>query len=104
MIETLKRAAYRVSRNFVALVLIQMNLNFIAGPIYYIVGIVKYGWYSLAPWQIKMMLTVPIQEIPNFSLLAIFLLAIWGILVAPFMLLRTVRNFSANRTGKYSTN
>lgn len=104
MIETLKRSAHHVARNFAALVFIQMSINFIAGPTYYIVGIVKYGWYSLAPWQIEMMFTAPIQDIPQYSLMAIFLLAIWGILITPFVLLKTVRNYSANRTGKYSTN
>ena len=104
MVESLKRNAYRVPKKFAALIFIQITINFIAGPIYYIVGIVKYGWYSLAPWQIEMMITTPIQDIPQYSLMAIFLLAIWGILITPFVLLKTVRNYSANRTGKYSTN
>ena len=101
MIEFLKRSGYRIARNFTALVVMLMTTEFLLGPIYYIVGISRQGWYSLAPWQIKMMITSPLQDILHFSLISIFLLAIWGLLVTPFVLLKTVRNYSANRTGKY---
>ena len=74
MIETIKRNGYRISRNFTALVILLMTFEFLVGPIYYIVGLAQHGWYSLAPWQIKMMITSPFQSIEHFALLAIFLI------------------------------
>ena len=104
MFETLKRSTYSVARNFAALVFIQMTIDFLIGPIGYVIGLFNYGWYALAPWQIKMMFTSPIQNITEFTFMAALLLTIWGILKAPFAFFKLVRNFYSLRAGKYSIN
>ena len=104
MFESVKRSVYRVGRNFAALIFIQMTIDFLIGPIGYVVGLFNYGWYALAPWQIKLMFTSPLQNITEFVFMATLILAIWGILKAPFVLFKTVRNFYSLRAGKYSIN
>ena len=79
MLDIIQRHAYRVARNFVALIFIQMTIDFLIGPIGYVVGISRHGWYALAPWQIKMMFTSPIQNITEFVFMATLLLVIWEI-------------------------
>ena len=104
MIESVKRGVYRLARNFAALIFIQMTIDFLIGPIGYVVEISRHGWYALAPWQIKMMFTSPIQNIPEFVFMAALFLTIWGILKAPFVLFNLARNFYSLRAGKYSIN
>ena len=104
MFESVKRSVYRVGRNFAALIFIQMTIDFLIGPIGYVVGLFNYGWYALAPWQIKLMFTSPLQNITEFVFMATLILAIWGILKAPFVLFKTVRNFYSLKAGKYSVN
>ena len=104
MFESVKRSVYRVGRNFAALIFIQMTIDFLIGPIGYVVGLFNYGWYALAPWQIKLMFTSPLQNITEFVFMATLILAILGILKAPFVLFKTVRNFYSLRAGKYSIN
>ena len=104
MIESVKRGVYRFARNFAALIFIQMTIDFLIGPIGYVVGLFNYGWYALAPWQIKMMFTSPIQNITEFAFMATLFLAIWEILKTLFVLFKLVRNFYSLRAGKYSIN
>ena len=96
MIEALKRNAYRISSNFTALVLIQMTISFLLGPIFYLVGLARWGWYSLELWQIKMMFTNPITDVVGFAAMALmviicfeFVRAIWLALRGSYRLLRT---------------
>ena len=90
------RNVYRNSRNFAALVLIQMTVSFLLGPIFYIVGLARWGWYSLDFWQIKMMFTVPVTDVVYFSMVAFLLImcfefvrAIWLALRGSYRLLRS---------------
>ena len=80
MLESVKRGVYRIARNFAALIFIQITIDFLIGPIGYVVGVSRHGWYALAPWQIKMMFTSPLQNITEFVFIAIFLQLIWEII------------------------
>ena len=77
MNDSIKRNSYRIARNFTALVVLLITVDFLIGPIYYVVGISRHGWYSLAPWQIKMMFTTPLQDTLHFSFIAAFLVVLW---------------------------
>ena len=98
MIEALKRNAYRISSNFTALVLIQMTISFLLGPIFYLVGLARWGWYSLELWQIKMMFTTPITDVVGFSVMALMVIVCFefarGILLALRRSYRLLRSFS----------
>lgn len=94
--DLLVRNFYRVSFNFAALVLIQMTISFLLGPIFYLVGLARWGWYSLELWQIKMMFTNPITDVVGFAAMALmviicfeFVRAIWLALRGSYRLLRT---------------
>ena len=94
--DLLVRNFYRVAINFAALVLIQMTISFLLGPIFYIAGLVRWGWYSLELWQIKMMFTTPITDVVGFGLVALmviicfeFVRGIWLALRGSYRLLRT---------------
>ena len=96
MKDLLVRNFYRVSFNFAALVLIQMTISFLLGPIFYLVGLARWGWYSLDFWQIKMMFTAPITDVVGFAVMALmviicfeFVRAIWLALRSSYRLLRT---------------
>jgi len=95
--DLLVRNFYRVSFNFAALVLIQMTISFLLGPIFYLGGLARWGWYSLELWQIKMMFTVPVTDVVNFAMLALLLImffefmrAVWLALRGSYRLLRSI--------------
>ena len=92
----LVRNFHRVSFNFAALVLLQMTISFLLGPIFYIIGLTRWGWYSLDLWQIKMMFTNPITDVVGFAVMALmvilcfeFVRAIWLALRGSYRLLRS---------------
>lgn len=94
--DLLVRNFYRVAINFAALVLFQMTVSFLLGPIFYLVGLARWGWYSLELWQIKMMFTNPITDVVGFAAMALmviicfeFVRAIWLALRGSYRLLRT---------------
>lgn len=88
LLEMVKRNAYRIARNFSALVLIQMTVDLVMGPIYYIKSLFEYGWYMIAGWQIEMMLTSPIMNIVEFAMLALMIQFIWEIFRAIWVISR----------------
>lgn len=88
MKDLLVRNFYRVSFNFAALVLIQMTISFLLGPIFYIVGLVRWGWYSLDFWQIKMMFTGPITDVVGFSVMALMVIVCFEFVRGSWLALR----------------
>ena len=104
MIDLVRRHVFRVLRNFSALVLFFMTADFLVGPVYYLIGMIQNGFYMLASWQIQMIFTAPIRDIHEYAMLALMVQFFWEIFRVPFVLFKVVRNYSANRTGKYSTN
>ena len=95
--DLLVRNFYRVSFNFAALVLMQMTISFLLGPIFYLVGLARWGWYSLELWQVKMMFTTPITDVVGFAVMALmviicfeFVRGIWFALRGSYRLLRSL--------------
>lgn len=79
MLEMLKRNFYRITRNFTALVIYIMTLEFVVGPFYYLSYVKEVGWYALDWWQIKMIFTAPITDIEHYAGASFLLLLIWEI-------------------------
>lgn len=77
MIETLSRNIYRVLRNFTFLVALQFNLEIIAVPVYYVIGLFQWGWYLPTLWQYRLMLEEPGLFIIRYAMLAFLLLLFW---------------------------
>ena len=82
MLEMLKRNFYRITRNFTALVIYIMTLEFVVGPFYYLSYIKEVGWYALDWWQIKMIFTAPISDIEHYATTSILLLLLWEVIRA----------------------
>ena len=87
LLEMVKRNASRIARNFAALVLIQMTIDFILGPIFYVKSLFENGWYMIAGWQIEMMLTSPIMNVVEFAMLALMIQFFWEIFRAIWVIM-----------------
>lgn len=79
MIETISHNIYRMVRNFTFLVALQFNLEIIAVPIYYVVGLFQWGWYAPSLLQYKLMLEEPGLFITRYAMLALLILFFWEI-------------------------
>ena len=89
MIEVFTRNTFRIARNFAALIFIFMTADFLAGPINYLINMHHYGFYWLAGWQIKMILTSPISNFLEYAMLAFLVQFLWEI---PRMIILTIKN------------
>ena len=77
MIETLSRNIYRVLRNFTFLVALQFNLEIIAVPVYYVIGLFQWGWYLPTLWQYRLIFEEPGLFMTRYAMLGFLILLFW---------------------------
>ena len=77
MIESAKRNLHRLLRNFTFLVVLQFNLEIVAVPFYYVMGLFQWGWYAPSLWQYKLMIEEPGLFISRYAMFALLVLIFW---------------------------
>ena len=103
MKDLLLRHGYRISLNFMALVLIQFTWEVISVPIFYVYGLTKWGWYWPDGWYYGFMIQHVDSFTFQFAMIALILVVIWEIFRAVFLLSRSTFNASMSFSRKFLT-
>ena len=90
MIDSAKRNLHRVLRNFTFLVVLQFNLEIVAVPFYYIMGLFQWGWYAPSLWQYQLMIDEPGLFISRYVMFGLLVLLFWEFGRAIFVISRFV--------------
>ena len=104
MLDLIKRNAYRIARNFSLLVVIQFTWEIISVPIFYVEGLLRWGWYPPSLWYYRFMIDQSQSFAIQFALLALMIILFWEIFRGMYLLMKLSFNASVRQYRKFSTN